>query len=623
MNLRLALLALLSAAALVSGDLQWEKYPNSTLIETASYVVPLDWADASAGNATLAVMQYKSTVSPRLGSIFVNPGGPGGSGLDYILETGKTLSEYTGGQYDIVSWDPRGVGATKPVVKCFGSAAAEKELWRGTVPSTGLEARGNFTSQDDLDAFYAQADEVDTLLAELWKRCDQLSGGILAYVGTAATVRDMVSLADTIEGKGLINYWGISYGTIVGSYFVNMFPDRVGKVVIDGVVDPIYWADLPSYKLWGDSLTSTEDTFAGFTQACVMARYPSCALGNIAGPHTSPGDIATWVHQLLDDAYDYKKRGGDIGSASIRSRIMDDMENPTQWPELAKALFDMYNQIKTGEAHLTPLVRPRLHHRGDNNSTSDSDEAPDYSFQAITCADALDSGNATTRDVFDEIVRVTREVSPLFGPIFGDAGFYCHRWNTRAVERYTGPWNRTLANPILIIGNEADPITPFTGAKVVADLLGDSAVLIKQDDFGHTTLAERSNCTITVMNRFFTHGTLPVEGSVCGTNQVLFPAAPITKSSLAVFVAETSSDAYELNQLRQNYRALLGMDIALCAIVLVLLVALMLSTLRARKARNPSAPGGEYDSAHSAMLRKGDFKDPLYTTPYDALRPRQ
>ncbi|KDQ21467.1 hypothetical protein BOTBODRAFT_25909 [Botryobasidium botryosum FD-172 SS1] len=601
MNLRRALPAILSAAA-VSADLAWKQVPNSTL-EVAAHVVPLDWADASVGNATLAVIRYKSTVTPHLGSIFVNPGGPGGSGLDYVIGTGQTLSEYTGGQYHIVSWDPRGVGATKPVVKCFESAAAEKEFWRGTVPNAGLEARGNFTSQDDLDAFYAQADEVDTLLTKLEKRCSQLSGSTLAYVGTAATVRDMVSLADTIEGKKLINYWGVSYGTIIGSYFVN------------------------------NSITSAEDTFAGFTQACVMAGYPSCALGNIAGPHTSPGDIATWIHQLLDNAYDYKKRGGDISSASIRDRIMGDMYNPTNWPDLATALLDMYDQIKAGKSPAAPLVRPKLRRQSNTNSTSDPDShpeaAPDYSFQAITCADALDSGNTTTKDVFDEIVRVTREVSPLFGPTFGDAGFYCHRWGTRAVERYTGPWNRTLANPILVIGNEADPITPFASAQVVADLLGNSAVIIQQDDFGHSSLAERSNCTIAVITQYFSHGKLPIEGSMCGTNQVLFPATPITKNSLAALASAPtpiSSDADELAKLRQKNQILLGMNIALCTIVLALLILLVLSILRKRKARGRSGAGAKYDSAHSAMLRKDDFEDSTHytdTTPYDALRPRQ
>ncbi|KDQ17321.1 hypothetical protein BOTBODRAFT_30137 [Botryobasidium botryosum FD-172 SS1] len=629
--LGLSLAAALSPA-LVSADLAWKSVPDSKQLETATHVVPLDWADHSVGNATLAVMRYRSTGKPHLGSIFVNPGGPGESGLDMVSGLGQSLSEYTGGQYDIVSWDPRGVGATTPLVTCFESLAAEKAFWKGTVPDAGLEAKGNFTSQDDLDAFYAQADEVDSLLTELGKRCNQLSGGILPYVGTAAAVRDMVSLADAIEGKELINYWGFSYGTIIGSYFVNMFPNRVGRVIIDGVVDPIYWANLPSYKTWGDCITSAEDTFAGFTQACALAGYPSCALGNVGGAHTSPADISNWIHQLIDDAYDYKKQGGDIGSSDIRSYTLSEMYRPTEWPSLAQNLLDMYTQVKTGNAPSTPRPRFKFHRRDSTDPsttpTPDPDPttqpAPSYAFQAITCADAIDSENATTKDVFDEIVRVSRVISPLFGPSFGDAGFYCHRWGARAVERFTGPWNHTLSNPILVIGNEADPITPFANAKVVADLLGDSAVIIQQDDFGHSSLAERSNCTIAVVTEYFSHGKLPVENSMCGTNQILFPAIPVTKNTLASAAASAStpisSDADELNKLRQKNRILVAIDIALCALVLVLLAALVFNFIRSRKARAGAARSAKYDTAPAAMLKKDDFEGSSYgyTTPYDA-----
>ncbi|CAE6339635.1 unnamed protein product, partial [Rhizoctonia solani] len=121
------------------------------------------------------------------------------------------------------------------------------------------------------------------------------------------------------------------------------------------------------------------------------------------------------------------------------------------------------------------------------------------------------------------------------GPIWGDAGFYCHHWPVRAVERYTGPWNKTLSNTIIVIGNEADPITPLVCAKNVADALGDSAVLIEQDDYGHSSLAMRSNCTVAALQDYFVHNKLPTQDIFCGTNQVLFPTLEgnITKTTVA------------------------------------------------------------------------------------------
>ncbi|KAG8774058.1 hypothetical protein FRC12_002175 [Ceratobasidium sp. 428] len=94
--------------------------------------------------------------------------------------------------------------------------------------------------------------------------------------------------------------------------------------------------------------------------------------------------------------------------------------------------------------------------------------------------------------VFESLVQVTRNVSPMFGPRWGIGGLYCHRWPVRAVERYTGPWNKALSNKIIIIGNKADPITPLKSAQRVAAALGDSAVLVEQDDWGHTSLAMHS-----------------------------------------------------------------------------------------------------------------------------------
>ena len=121
-----------------------------------------------------------------------------------------------------LGWDPRGVKNSLPRVDCFETAAEETAFWQGSIPDTGLEARGNFTEQVDLDYFYSQVDDVDLKLGQLWEQCIRLSGDTLKYVGTVAAVRDMVAMAEYLEPKSkLINYWGFSYGTLIGAYFVN------------------------------------------------------------------------------------------------------------------------------------------------------------------------------------------------------------------------------------------------------------------------------------------------------------------------------------------------------------------------------------------------------------------
>ncbi|QRV77192.1 alpha/beta hydrolase family protein [Ceratobasidium sp. AG-Ba] len=230
--------------------IQWQPCENDSTnaTECGHFEVPLDYADQSAGKGSLAVAQYPATKQPRLGTLFLNPGGPGSSGVDFIVGSGATIMDTVHEQYDLVSWDPRGVGASYPRVVCFASASEEKAFWEGTLVE-GLEARGNFTDPAKLKAFYAQLPKVDELLIQYGNKCMNSSLNMLQYVGSTATVRDMVALHDYLEGPDqALNYWGLSYGNIIGIYFVNMFPDRFGRVVIDGVLDPVYWANKPAYE---------------------------------------------------------------------------------------------------------------------------------------------------------------------------------------------------------------------------------------------------------------------------------------------------------------------------------------------------------------------------------------
>ena len=127
---------------------------------------------------------------------------------------------------------------------------------------------------------------------------------------------------------------------------------------------------------------------------------------------------------------------------------------------------------------------------------------------------------------------IHRRFIPIVAPSLTYGGFYCHKWVVRAPERYTGPWNATPKNPILVIGNKADPITPLASAKFVADLLGNSAHLVEEDAYGHTSFAEHSNCTLGIIYNFLVNQAYPNGDQLCGTNQVLFPGQNVTKLTL-------------------------------------------------------------------------------------------
>lgn len=224
------------------------------------------------------------------------------------------------------------------------------------------------------------------------------------------------------------------------------------------------------------------------------------------------------------------------------------MYSPKQWPDTANTLYQIADHLYNGNNSNArresfdlkppeslwgiPRRSPRSGAFNHPAKRATDEFLYEYAFQAITCADALDSGNTTTKDIFNEIIFAALNSSMMFAPQF-DGGFWCHEWPARAVERFTGPWNATLKNPIIVIGNKDDPITPLAGAKWAASTLGTTnAHLVEQDDYGHTSLAEHSDCTAAIITAYFLNGTLPTQDKFCPTNQPLFPTSYLTKQTL-------------------------------------------------------------------------------------------
>ncbi|KAL1757021.1 Alpha/Beta hydrolase protein [Schizophyllum commune] len=512
------------------------------------YEVPLDWADETAGTAKLAVARYPAS-GERRGTIFVNPGGPGGSGVEFVVGFGLNISVMTGGNYDIVSWDPRGSeGHTEPgPPACFDTAAEYYDYFKGTLQQTGIEIRGYLRDDNQIADFYSHVDEMEAKFIGEGKRCaDNKNGETLQYLGTAATARDIVALADYLDpGVQEINYWGISYGTMLGLTFVNMFPERVGRVILDGCMDPILYTDRPSPQYYPNALASSDETFAGFAAGCALAGKAGCAL--VKDDSDTAADIQERVQDLLDLAHDLTVAGADMSevltSAEARANLYSIMYFPSAWATVAGIIRDWgialdalaANQsVPGGIAAELSLLKPNL------------SSIPSYAYEAISCGDAVDAGNMTMRDGFDTIVFASETVSPLFGPVWGDAENACFAWPARAVERYTGPWDSKLKNPVLIIGNTADPVTPFENAQLMANLLGDSAVLVKQDGLGHTSLAEKSSCTIDIIHKYFTTGSLPEgDDTQCEIDDsvVLFPNSTVTQASVRLSLLAAAEKA--------------------------------------------------------------------------------
>ncbi|KIJ31181.1 hypothetical protein M422DRAFT_267131 [Sphaerobolus stellatus SS14] len=359
-----------------------------------------------------------------------------------------------------------------------------------------------------------------------------------------AVARDIVSMSNCLDGPDSpVNYYGFSYGSVLGAYLVNstffsfypnfsftkwksttVFPNRVGRIVIDGIVDAIKWATEPTFKLLPAFFKDAEATLAGFTSLCVQAGPSNCSFATEGSTGTS---LIQEITDLIKIAYDKHKAGlTNITSLKIRAEVYNDLSTPTSWDtRLAPQLVSFRNSpLSSKNITLPKRFKPNaLFER--RSIPVDPDLIMSLGDSVIPCLDSINQPHITTKDVYDEVVGTSQTVSPLFGEVIVGSSylFTCHRFPVCAVERFTGPFNAKLANPILIIGNKADPRTPISNARKIAAALGSSARLLEQNGFGHTSLAENSDCTHGMIRKYLLTGELPEIGEVCNVNQALFP----------------------------------------------------------------------------------------------------
>lgn len=267
-----------------SKDLVW--YPCNEKFYCAMLDVPLDYKKPDLGGAYVPVVKYPATTTPYKGMVLTNPGGPGDSGVAFLFSALELGTQIVGTNYDLVSWDPRGVNNSVPAALCklspkfTGSKLKQRELDKLYGP--------NLPSVFFQDA-YAEAEEIA-------QECGASIGGpndAGPHMTTSTVARDMISILDAFQSSedgqrcndsGLLNYWGISYGTFLGETFASMFPHRIGRVVLDGVMDPDEWIKSTGKNM----ITYSDDAFATFFLYC-----------NLAGPSLCPFHTGNTAHDIF------------------------------------------------------------------------------------------------------------------------------------------------------------------------------------------------------------------------------------------------------------------------------------------------------------------------------------
>jgi pimeloyl-ACP methyl ester carboxylesterase len=471
--------------------LTWKSCGTTTYptLQCASLKVPLDHANPHGEQITLALSRVPHTAKKYQGPLLVNPGGPGGSGLTLAGFVAKTLPKSVAAQYDVIGFDPRGVGKSKPALDC--KPGHFSPVRPDSVPSTPALEKANLSRAQSFA-----------------KACGDKYGHLLPYINTLSAVRDMDRIRHAV-GAERINYFGYSYGTYLGAVYAKLFPERVRRLVLDSVVDPT--------GVWYENNLAQDHAFNDrhlAFMAWVAKHHATYKLG------TDPARIeAKWY--AMRAALAKKPAGGTVGPSELEETFLPGGYYNGYWPHLAEA-FAAY----VGDKNTDPLVEAyekfaAVDAAGDNG----------YSvYTSVQCRDAQwprdwEQWRADNWAVYAKAPFMTWSNAWYNAP--------CAFWPTGSLE----PVN--VANgklpPVLLFQATGDAATPYHGAVTVHRMLHGSSLVVEQGGQNHGISLSGNACLDQHLAAYLTDGTVPRSGgevdAVCDALPDPKPLTPASSSS--------------------------------------------------------------------------------------------
>ncbi|VXB48565.1 alpha/beta hydrolase [Aeromicrobium sp. 9AM] len=452
---------------------KWSSCDDSA--RCAWITVPIDYAKPDGATTKLRAIVHPADGGKATGSILVNPGGPGGSAIDFAKTMAGEFGDDVRKKYDIVGVDPRGVAESSPLA-CLSDK--------------GFDA---FTETDpDPD----NADEITALrksITDLGQACEKNSGELAAHVSTVEVAKDM-DVVRALLGRSKLDWFGASYGTELGAVYAQLFPANVGRMVLDGAVDP-------SLDAIGSSLGQTtgfQRALDAYAKDCV--KQSSCPLGNDADAGLAK--IADLMKEL--DATPMKALSGrDLTEGQAFYGIAVTLYDKTTWTYLSQGLDAAFKGDGSVLLRLSDIYFDR---KEDGHYSGNIGQV----IYAVNCLDAVD--HVTVEETEAALPRFEK-LSPVFGRALGWGALGCADWPIKV----TNPLPKIEAKgapPILVLGTTRDPATPYEWAKSLASQLS-SGVLITREGDGHTAYTSGNGCITKAVDSFFTEGTVPKAGLVC------------------------------------------------------------------------------------------------------------
>jgi len=438
--------------------------------------VPLDYDRPEGEVIDIAVLRSPATGGDRLGSLVVNPGGPGGSGLDYARAARAVVSGAVRDRYDVVGFDPRGVGESTPI-----DCLSDDEL-------------DDFVAADASPDDEAEIAELQAQSEALGAGCLERSGDLLPHVSTVDVARDLDVLR-AVLGDEQFTYLGKSYGTSIGATYAELFPERVGRMVLDGAMDPA----LPREQVALGQADGFERALRAYLDECLA---DDCPLGRTLG------EAQVTLDNLLAVIDAQPLPAGDESRPLTQSLAVLGIGYPLYlradvgYPALTEAL----TAALAGDGSPLLTLADLYLHRDEEGYQGNLNEA----FYAVSCLDRPDT--FTVAEVQQAEDRFA-DVSPVFGPYLAWSGLPCTIWPVEATAA-PGPLTAEGAAPILVVGTTGDPATPYEWAVSLADQLA-SGVLLTYEGFVHTAYRKNNDCVDDAVDRYLIEGEPPEDALVC------------------------------------------------------------------------------------------------------------
>jgi pimeloyl-ACP methyl ester carboxylesterase len=459
-----------------SQEIKWEDCGGN--FQCATVQAPMNWADPASDAIDIAIKKLPSSGSAPKGTVIINPGGPGGSGIEFVdyapFMFGATLIE----NYNILGFDPRGVGQSTPV-KCYESEQMDHYLAQSFDPEhpKALEAARQAT-------------------ADYGKACLENTGAVLEFIDTQSSARDM-DLLRALMGDEKINYLGFSYGTQLGATYAGIFPENVGNMVLDGAID----LRLTAFEQSMQQAVGFENALRAFAENCV--EYGDCP---VAG---DTDQVMAAVAELFDRLGKSPLPTDDPERVLTQSLAFYGVAQPLYaevlWPALGEGLELAINQ-RDGSV-LLELSDDYFGRSDDGTYMNNQTEA----FTAINC---LDDRSSADLDTMKKEAEEIRKAAPVMGEFFTYGGISCENWPF-PVAGQNFDLAASGAAPIMVIGTTNDPATPYVWAEGLAEQL-ESGFLVTNVGEGHTAYGMGNQCILDVVDNFFVNGTVPSSDPNCG-----------------------------------------------------------------------------------------------------------